>query len=581
MRVIFSRVKMSMKQVILLLVFMLISSTTQMLLPTLISKMIDNGVSGNNEKLIFALAIAMIILSLAACLTNIVGTRISAKITTKFSADLREQVFDTVQGFSASEIDRFGTASLITRNTTDVTTIQTFLSMALRLGLLAPMMAVVGFILASTTAGPTSSILAVAIPVLLIVATGLIVGASRYSIKLRRKIDDINQLFLETLEGVRVIRAFNKQETEIRRFAVVNNETRNVSRKSITISGMLFPVVQMLFGLTTVGVMGVGSYFVIQGEMEVGALVASTQYINLILLSIILTTYVVSLFPDAYACMKRIAEVLTTEVSIQDYEKDEPAPTCRGTVEFRNVTFAYPGADEPVIKGISFVSGPGETTAIIGRTGCGKSSIVKLIPRLYDTLFGDVLVDGVNVKKYKLDHLRELIGYVPQKNVLFSGDIASNLNFGDENGTEAEWKEACRIACADEFVDRKDGTYHSPISQGGTNLSGGQRQRMAIARAVMKKPEVYIFDDSFSALDMKTDKQLRQNLKESMGEATMILVAQRVNTIIDATRIIVLDNGEPVGVGTHKELLKTCKLYREIAEIQLGKEVVADEIASA
>lgn len=578
---IFKRVKLSIKHIIMLVIFMLVASVTQMLLPTLISHMIDDGVSKGDESVLIELTIAMIILTIIACATNIVGTNISARITTEFSRDLRKEVFDKVQGFSAAEIDKFGTASLITRNTNDVTTIQTFLSMALRLGLLAPMMAVVGLVLASATAGPTSSILAIAIPILLIVATSLIVAASRYSVKLRKKIDDINQLFLETLEGVRVIRAFNKQDTEIKRFADTNEETKGISRKSVTISGALFPVVQMLFGLTTVGVMGVGSYFVIKGSMEVGELVASTQYINIILLSIILMTFVVSLFPDAYASMKRIGEVLETEASIVDDEEEEPATTCKGTVEFRNVTFAYPGAEKPVIKGISFVSKPGETTAIIGRTGCGKSSIVKLIPRLYDTLFGDVYVDGVNVKDLKLEHLRELIGYVPQKNVLFSGDIASNLNFGDENGSEADWKEACRIACADEFVDKKDGVYHSVVAQGGTNFSGGQRQRLAIARAVMKKPEVYIFDDSFSALDMKTDKILRQNLKESMGEATMILVAQRVNTIIDATRIIVLDKGEPVGIGTHKELLKSCDLYREIAEIQLGKEVVEDEIRSA
>ncbi len=578
---IFKRVKLSLKHIIMLVIFMLVASVTQMLLPTLISHMIDDGVSKGDESVLIELTIAMIILTIIACATNIVGTNISARITTEFSRDLRKEVFDKVQGFSAAEIDKFGTASLITRNTNDVTTVQTFLSMALRLGLLAPMMAVVGLVLASATAGPTSSILAIAIPILLIVATSLIVAASRYSVKLRKKIDDINQLFLETLEGVRVIRAFNKQDTEIKRFADTNEETKGISRKSVTISGALFPVVQMLFGLTTVGVMGVGSYFVIKGSMEVGELVASTQYINIILLSIILMTFVVSLFPDAYASMKRIGEVLETEASIVDDEEEEPATTCKGTVEFRNVTFAYPGAEKPVIKGISFVSKPGETTAIIGRTGCGKSSIVKLIPRLYDTLFGDVYVDGVNVKDLKLEHLRELIGYVPQKNVLFSGDIASNLNFGDENGSEADWKEACRIACADEFVDKKDGVYHSVVAQGGTNFSGGQRQRLAIARAVMKKPEVYIFDDSFSALDMKTDKILRQNLKESMGEATMILVAQRVNTIIDATRIIVLDNGEPVGIGTHKELLKSCDLYREIAEIQLGKEVVEDEIRSA
>ncbi|MBQ7563983.1 MAG: ABC transporter ATP-binding protein [Lachnospiraceae bacterium] len=579
MGTVFSRVKLSVKQVVLLIVFMLIASITQMLLPSLISKMIDDGVSGGRDGLIWGLAIAMIILSLIACAMNVLGTNLSAAITTKFSADLRQEIFQKIQSFSAAEVDKFGTASLITRNTTDVTTIQTFLSMLLRLGLLAPMMAVVGLVLSSATGGETGSVLAVAIPVLLIVSTALIVGASRYSIRLRRKIDDINQLFLETLEGVRVIRAFNKQETEIDRFGVTNEETARISRKSVTIAGMLFPVVQMLFGITTVCVMGVGSYFVIKGQMEVGALVASTQYINIILLSIILMTYVVSLFPDAYACMKRIADVLNTEVSIRDYAKDEPEKTCKGTVEFKNVTFAYPGADEPVVKGISFVSNPGETTAIIGRTGCGKSSVVKLIPRLYDTLFGEVLVDGVNVKHYKLENLRELIGYVPQKNVLFSGDIASNLNFGNESGSEAEWKEACRIACASEFVEKKDATYHSPIAQGGTNLSGGQRQRMAIARAVMKKPEVYIFDDSFSALDMKTDKELRGNLKVSMGEATMILVAQRVNTIMDATRIIVLDQGEPVGIGTHKELLKSCGLYREIAEIQLGKEAVEHEIA--
>lgn len=578
---IFSRIKLSVKHLIMLVVFMLISSVAQMLVPALLSKMIDDGVSGGNESLIITIAIAMIVLSVLACVTNVIATNVSAKVTTKFSADIRKEVFYKVQNFSAAEIDKFGTASLITRSTTDVTTIQTFMSMLLRLGLLAPMMAVVGLILSVATAGEISMVLAIAIPVLVIVATGLIVGASRYSVKLRRKIDDINQLFLEALEGVRVIRAFNKEQHEIDRFDVTNEETAKISRKSVTISGALFPVVNMLFGLTTVAVMAVGTGFVIHGVMEVGVLVAATQYINIILLAIILMAYVVSLFPDAYACMKRIGEVFETEVSIKDKEEETPAKTEKGTVEFRNVTFAYPNADEPVVKGINFKSGPGETTAIIGRTGCGKSSIVKLIPRLYDTLFGDVLVDGVNVKDYKLTELREIIGYVPQKNVLFSGDIASNLNFGKENGSEEDWKEACRIACASEFVDKKDGVYHSPIAQGGTNLSGGQRQRMAIARAVMKKPEVYIFDDSFSALDMKTDKTLRGNLKESMGEATMIVIAQRVSTIIDATRIIVLDKGEVVGMGTHKELLTSCKLYREIAEIQLGEEEVKNEIASA
>lgn len=246
----------------------------------------------------------------------------------------------------------------------------------------------------------------------------------------------------------------------------------------------------------------------------------------------------------------------------------------RSTVEFRHVTFAYPGADEPVLKDISFVSRPGEVTAIIGGTGRGKSSILKLIPRLYDPMFGEVLIDGVNAKEYRTEDLRSLIGYVPQKNVLFSGDIASNLNFGKENGEETDWQRASKIACAEEFICKKKEGYHDPIAQGGTNLSGGQRQRMAIARAMMKNPEIYVFDDSFSALDMKTDRQLRKNLKENMGDATIILVAQRISTIIDADRILVVDDGQIVGSGTHQELLKTCPLYQEIAEIQLGKEAL-------
>ena len=581
MNALYSKMRLGAKNVVLLIVFILIASVAQMLSPAFMSVMIDQGITQKDMGLIISMAIAMVIIALISCACNIVASNISAKVSTQVCADIRAAVFEKVSEFSAAEIDKFGTASLITRSTADVTTITTFLSMLLRFGILAPMIAVVGLILSVSTAGEVSIVLAIAVPILLVVTVLLIIAASRYSIKLREMIDKINQRFLEILEGVRVIRAFNKQKRETERFDETNRQTTEVSRKQIRIAGSLVPIVNMLFGFTSITVMAVGTGYVAYGQMDVGVLVAATQYINIILLAIIMLTYVVSLIPDAMTCMRRINDVLSTEVSIKDPEKPEPPQTCKGTVEFRNVTFAYPNAYEPVIKGISFISRPGETTAIIGRTGCGKSSVVKLIPRLYDTLFGEVLVDGVNVKQYKMDHLRELIGYVPQKNVLFTGDIASNLNFGNENGSEAEWKEAVRIACASEFVDKKDGVYHSPIAQGGTNLSGGQRQRMAIARAVMKKAEVYIFDDSFSALDMKTDRQLRQNLKESMGDSTMIVVAQRVSTIMDATRIIVLDKGEAVGIGTHKELLKSCQLYREIAEIQLGKEVVENEIACA
>ena len=579
MKTIFSRVRFNKRHVTAMVIFALLTSLAQLAAPALVSLMID-GVNDNNQNAIIYLAVAMIVLSLVACITNVVSNNLAAKLTARFSADLRKEVFYKVQGFSASEMDKFGTASLITRTTTDVTVIQSFLIMLFRIGLLAPMMAVIGLVLSVATTGKLALVLAIAIPVLIVLVAAILIRASIHSAKLRKKIDSINKLFLETLEGVRVIRAFNKQDYETKHFDDANKDATDVSRKSISISGMMMPVVNFLFGLTSVGAMLVGSYMVARGTFDVSALVAATQYINIILVAIIFFAVVIGMFPDAYACMNRIADVLETEVSIKDAANATPDKTCRGTVEFRNVTFAYPGADEPVIKGISFVSKPGETTAIIGRTGCGKSSIVKLIPRLYDTSFGEVLVDGVNVKNYKLDELRDLIGYVPQKNVLFSGDIGENLNFGNENGSEAEWKEASRIACADEFVAKKDGTYHSSVSQGGTNFSGGQRQRLAIARAVMKKAEVYIFDDSFSALDMKTDKQLRQNLKQSMGNSTMIVVAQRVSTIIDANRIIVLEDGKVSGMGTHKELLSSCRLYREIAEIQLGKEEVEHELES-
>ena len=580
MTAIFSRIRLNTRQVVAMVVFVMIASIAQMVSPTLVSRMID-GVSGHDEKTIILLAAAMIVLAVIACLTNVIATNLASTLATKFSADLRKELFRKVQSFSAAEIDRFGTPSLISRNTADVNVIQTFLIMLFRIGLLAPMMAVIGVVLSIATTGRLAMVLAIAVPIMAVVIALILIRASACSVRLRDKIDRINQLFLETLEGVRVIRAFNRQEYEKKRFGEANAETAEISRKSIAIAGMMTPVVNALFGLTSVGAMLIGSWLVRDNGLDVSALVAAIQYINMILIAIILLATVVSLFPDAYACMKRIGEVLETEAAITDSAEEKCRKTCKGTVEFRNVTFAYPGADTPVIRSISFISKPGETTAIIGRTGCGKSSIVRLIPRLYDTLFGDVLVDGVNVKDYKLKELRELIGYVPQKNVLFTGDIAGNLNFGNENGSEAEWREAARIACADEFVEKKDEGYHSAVAQGGTNYSGGQRQRLAIARAVMKKPEIYIFDDSFSALDMKTDKVLRQNLKENMGEATMIVVAQRVNTVMDATRILVLENGEVVGTGTHRELLSSCRLYREIAEIQLGKEEVKRELESA
>lgn len=574
MKTIFSKVKLSAKQLVGLFALVLLSAVGQMLLPSFLAQMISHGVAAGANGVIWVYAAIMAAVTVFSCVISFLSVKIASYISTDFAAQLRNQVFSKVQSFSAAEMDKFGTASLVTRSTSDITNVQNFLTLLLRVGLLAPMMAATGLVFSAATGGEVSSVLLVAIPVLLIILSIIMVLASRYSIRLRKKLDQINRLFLESLEGVRVIRAFHKQKKESDRFENANRDYAMTAMTAGRITSLLMPAISVIFGVTTAGVLGMGAYYVSSGSMEVASLVANSQYISMVLTSVMMLSIVIMMFPTSYACAKRIAEVLETEGSIRDGDFSMENRPLHSTVEFRHVTFAYPGADEPILKDVSFVSRPGEVTAIIGGTGRGKSSILKLIPRLYDPMFGEVLIDGVNAKEYRTEDLRSLIGYVPQKNVLFSGDIADNLNFGKENGTEEDWRWAARIACADEFICKKKQGYHAPIAQGGTNLSGGQRQRMAIARTMMKQPEIYVFDDSFSALDMKTDRQLRQNLKESIGDATVIMVAQRVSTILDADRILVVDDGQIVGTGTHKELLKTCPLYREIAEIQLGKEAL-------
>ena len=574
MKTIFSKVKLKPGQIVKLFALVLLSAVGQMLLPSFLAQMISHGVAAGDNRVIWTYAFIMAGVTVFSCIISFLSVKIASYISTDFAAQLRNQVFAKVQSFSAAEMDRFGTASLVTRSTSDITNVQNFLTLLLRVGLLAPMMAVAGLVFSATTGGEVSSVLLVAIPVLLGALTMIMVLASRYSIRLRKKLDQINRLFLESLEGVRVIRAFNKQKLETDRFEEANMDYAMTAMTAGRITSLLMPVISVIFGVTTAAVLGMGAYYVNTGAMEVGSLVANSQYISMVLTSVMMLSLVIMMFPTSYACAKRISEVLETESSIRDGDLSLENRKTHATVEFRHVTFAYPGADEPILKGVSFVSRPGEITAIIGGTGRGKSSILKLIPRLYDPMFGEVLIDGVNAKEYRMEDLRSLIGYVPQKNVLFSGDIADNLNFGNENGTEEDWQKAAKTACAEEFILKKKQGYHDAVAQGGTNLSGGQRQRMAIARAMMKKPEIYVFDDSFSALDMKTDRQLRQNLKESIGDATVIMVAQRVSTIMDADRILVVDDGQIVGNGTHEELLKSCPLYREIAEIQLGKEAV-------
>ena len=543
MKTIFSKVKLKSRQIILLFALVLLSAIGQMLLPSFLAQMISHGVAEGENRVIWMYAIIMAGVTVFSCIISFLSVKIASYISTDFAAQLRNQVFSKVQEFSAAEMDKFGTASLVTRSTSDITNVQNFLTLMLRIGLLAPMMAAAGLIFSAATGGEVSSVLLIAIPVLLIALTVIVVLASRYSISLRKKLDQINRLFLESLEGVRVIRAFNRQKAESERFENANRDYAVTAMAAGRITSLLMPAISVIFGVTTAAVLGMGAYYVNTGAMEVGSLVANSQYISMVLTSVMMLSLVIMMFPTSYACAKRISEVLETESSIRDGKFSMKEKTMHATVEFRHVTFAYPGADEPILKDISFISRPGEVTAIIGGTGRGKSSILKLIPRLYDPMFGEVLIDGINAKEYRTEDLRSMIGYVPQKNVLFSGNIGENLNFGKENGTEEDWEQAAGIACADEFISKRKQGYYDMIAQGGTNLSGGQRQRMAIARAMMKKPEIYVFDDSFSALDMKTDRQLRENLKKNIGDATVIMVAQRISTIVDADRILVVDDG--------------------------------------
>ena len=442
MRTIFSRVRLSGKSVAALLALMLLSAVTSMLLPTALASMIDVGVAGQSRSAIVVVAAVMAALSILGCVFNVAATVLSAKVSTRFAADLRHEIFHQVQSFSAAEMEQFGTASLVTRSTSDVTNVQMFLSLLLRLGVTAPLMAVAGLVLSSLTGGELSSVLDLAIPALILGAGVIILLVSRYSVTLRRQIDRLNKLFLETLEGVRVIRAFNRQDREMERFAQANSELTATTILSGRVSALLMPVIQIIFGVTTAAVMGMGAWYVSAGEMDVGALVANSQYISMILAAIILLAMVIMLFPMSYACAKRIAQVLNTESSVHSGSRSASGRPERASVVFDHVTFAYPGADEPVLKDISFESRAGEVTAIIGRTGCGKSTVLKLVPRIYDATVGHIYVDGMDIRQYKLEELRELIGYIPQKNVLFSGDFASNQRFGKHHTAEDAWRHA-------------------------------------------------------------------------------------------------------------------------------------------
>ena len=539
-------------------------------LPAYLSRIINTGIPQKDMGYIVRTGGTMLIFALLGGLANAATGFFAARVSMGLGRDVREELFQKVQYFSRAEFDKFSTSSLITRTTNDVTQVQNFINMFLRVILMAPVMCVGGIVLAYLKSPSMSLVLLVSVPVMAGAVLLIALRALPLSTAMQEKIDKINLVLREKLTGVRVIRAFGTADHEEQRFGGVNRDYMENSLKMQRVMGLLTPVLSVVLYGTTVALLGLGGWQVAhRGGLPVGDVIAVVQYVMQIMMSVMMLAMVFVMYPRASVSAKRIVEVLDTESAIVERAQTADGGAQRGYLTFENVTFAYPGAEEPAVKGISFTAGPGETTAIIGSTGSGKSSLLNLIPRFYDAQQGAVLVDGVDVRDYALDALRAKIGYVPQKAFLFKGDIDGNIRFGDASADDERVEEAARVAQAADFIATKDEGFDAPISQGGANVSGGQRQRLAIARAVVRKPEVYLFDDSFSALDFKTDAALRGALAAETKEATVVIVAQRVSTIMAADRILVLEDGECVGQGTHEALLKTCGVYKEIVNSQM------------
>jgi ATP-binding cassette subfamily B protein len=556
------------------LLLLLGQSLGNLYLPELQADIINNGVVKGDTDYILRTGGYMLLVTFALMLGSFVMVYFAARVAMGLGRDLRGAIFRKVETFSQIEVNRFGAASLITRNTNDVQQVQQVVLMIMVMMLSAPMMIIGGVIMALRQDVPLTGILLVITPILLIVIGIVMSRAIPLFQTMQKKLDQINLVMRETLSGVRVIRAFVRTRHEEVRFDGANRDLMGTALSVNRLFAITLPTIFLIMNLSQVAVIYLGAYRVDSGAMPIGNLTAFLQYIMLVLFSVLGATLMLVMVPRAQVSAGRINEVLDTEPSISD-PLEPVSPLRRGRIEFRDVTFCYPGAEDPVLRDVSFEANPGETTAIVGSTGSGKTTLINLIPRLYDATEGSVLVDGVDVRQFDRQDLWRRIGMIPQKAYLFGGTIASNLRYGDEEADEdALWK-ALDIAQGKEFVAAMDDGLESPISQGGTNVSGGQRQRLAIARALVHRPDVYVFDDSFSALDFRTDARLRAALSRELGDATVIIVAQRVGTILRADRIVVLDEGRVVGTGTHQELMASCETYREIVLSQVTEEEVA------
>lgn len=558
----------------IMLVLMFLQMLGTLYVPTLTADIVNKGIINGNLKLVWSIGGFMLLIAVLIAGISILQTYLSTSVFTGMGRDIRSALFKKSQSLTINEFNRFGPASMITRCTNDITQIQQGYMAAIEMLLPAPIMAVAGLLLAFSKSPALALLIAAAMVVICILTVWIGSKAMKLFAGLQVMLDKINRVLRENLTGIRVIRAFNRTEFEQKRTDKTYEEYAFTAIRVNKIFAVLLPVIMVIMNVCTILIIALGGQNVANGQMEIGDIMALIEYAFLILMYLVMGIMVIMIFPRAQTCAGRVNEVLDlcSDRCTADTPDDRKAATKAPKLEFRNVTFQYQGAEEPVLNNLSFTADIGKTTAIIGGTGSGKSTIASLIPRFYDIQSGEIRIDGENIASMSEENLRERIGFVPQKSFLFSGTILDNFRHGKKDATLSEIRHAADIAQISDFIDSLDEGYETRVSQGGSNFSGGQKQRLSIARALVRKPEIYVFDDSFSALDFKTDAKLRMALKGEVKDAVVILVAQRISTIMDAEQIIVLDEGRVVGTGTHKELLANCAVYQQIAKSQLSEE---------
>lgn len=565
--------------IVAMLAFLVGQVLANLQLPDYMARIVNDGIVGNDTSVVVSTGLRMLAVALIGGLCTICAAFLASRIATGSTRDLRNDTFEAVESFSPLEFSRFSTASLITRCTNDMQQIQMALFMVLRLAVMAPLMGIGAVIKAYQLAPSMTWIMAVSVGVLFTVIAILLKIAMPRFVRLQSLVDQLNLVTRERLTGIRVIRAFNRQPWERERFETVNDELMIVNTTVNRIMGVMQPMMLLLLNFTSIAVIWVGSHKIDQNQLLIGDMLAFMQYAMQVIFAFLMLSMIAVMVPRALVSARRVNEILITEPSVQNPAQPVAVPKRGGEVEFRDVTFTYPNADIPALSNVSFVARSGETTAFVGPTGSGKSTLLGLIERFYDPSSGVVMVDGIDAREMDLADLRERIGFVPQRAMLFSGTIESNIHYGKNDATEPELVRAATTAQAIEFIEQFDDGFVHRIAQSGSNVSGGQRQRLSIARAIVREPELYIFDDSFSALDYRTDANLRAALVQETRDSTVLIVAQRVNTIRHAEKIIVMDAGRIVGQGTHDELLHDCAVYQEIAASQLSEEELALELA--